>query len=215
MKELLSFWLVPFSAIFFVVDPPGLVPIFLAITRQQPPEKRAQMARKATLVAFGLLTSFALFGGVIFAAFGITLGAFKIAGGLLLLLTAIDMLRAQPSRTRSSPDEQREGEEKEDVAIVPLAMPLLAGPGAIATVMVLVGRGGGSWLNAAPVILAAGITCAVAYAMMRAAPYIDRVLGRSGLAILERVMGLLLAAIAVQFFADGVSDLYVDIRGRA
>ncbi len=215
VKDFLSFWLVPLSAIFFVVDPPGLVPVFLAISGNDSEEKRERTARKATVVAFGVMTAFAIFGGLIFRVLGITLGAFKIAGGILLLLTAIDMLRAETSRTRSTPAEQYESQRKDEIAIVPRAIPLLAGPGAIATVMVLVGRGEGSLLNAVPVILACALTCGTAYLLLRAAGLVDRVLGRSGLAILERVMGLLLAAIAVQFFADGMQDLFPVLGRRA
>lgn len=206
MNELLSFAVVSFSAVFFVIDPLGLTPIFIAMAGSDPPAKRRRMAARATLVAFALLTVFALFGTVIFKAFGITLSAFKIAGGVLLLMTALDMLRAQPSRTRSSPEETQEGHDKDDVAIVPLAMPLLAGPGAIATVMVLVGRGNG-WLHTSVVVGSAGLTCLIAYLLLRAADRIDRLLGRAGLAVLERIMGLLLAAIAVQFIADGALEL--------
>jgi multiple antibiotic resistance protein len=117
------------------------VPIYVAITSRDPPEKRRKMAFRATLVACCLLSFFAVFGSLLFKVFGITLSAFKIAGGILLLITALDMLRAQPSRTRSSPEETVESDAKEDVAIVPLAMPLLAGPGAIATVMMVACRG--------------------------------------------------------------------------
>jgi multiple antibiotic resistance protein len=206
VTELLSFSVVALSAIFFVVDPPGVVPLFIAMTAGDAEDKRRHMARRASLVAFSLLAGFALFGGVLFKVFGITLGAFKVAGGLLLLVTSLDMLRARPSRTRSSPDEQREGMAKDDVAIVPLATPLLAGPGAIATVMVLVARGK-DWTYTVPVILSAAVTCLSAYLLLRVATSIDRVLGKSGLAIVERVMGLLLAAIAVQFMADGAKEL--------
>lgn len=206
MTDLISFSVVSLSAIFFVIDPLGLVPIFVAMTSSDDPHKRRKMALRATTVAFALLTAFTLFGSLIFKAFGITLGAFKIAGGVLLLITAFDMLRAQPSRTRSSPEETSEGSAKEDVAIVPLAMPLLAGPGAIATVMVLAGRGK-HWFYVLPVIGAVAVTCAVTYALLRIAPRINGVLGHTGLAVLERIMGLLLAAIAVQFMADGVVDL--------
>ncbi|MBI5542469.1 MAG: NAAT family transporter, partial [Deltaproteobacteria bacterium] len=158
-------------------------------------------------VAFGILSFFAVFGGLLFKVFGITLSAFKIAGGILLLITAIDMLRAQPSRTRSSPEETSESDAKDDVAIVPLAMPLLAGPGAIATVMVMAGRGR-DWLHLIPVVLSVAVTCGVTYALLRAASRIQRLLGHSGIAVLERVMGLLLAAIAVQFVADGALELW-------
>lgn len=207
MKSALSSFLVTLSAVFFIVDPLGLVPLFVAMTSRDSEEKRRRTARRAVLVAAGVLSAFALFGSVIFKVFGVTLSAFKVAGGILLLITAIDMLRAQPSRTRSSPEEADEGAAKDDVAIVPLAMPLLAGPGAIATVAVLAGRGP-SWLSsAAPVLLAIALTCGAAYLLLRIAGRINGLLGKSGIAVLERIMGLLLAAIAVQFAADGLREL--------
>ena len=150
---------------------------------------------------------FAVFGGLIFKVFGISLGAFRVAGGILLLITALDMLRARPSETRTTPSEQAEGERKEDVALVPLAMPLLAGPGAIATAMVLMAKGGDNLLSAVPVLVAIVLTFVASYFVLRAAGFVQRVLKQSGVAILERVMGLILAAIAVQFIADGGKDL--------
>ncbi len=212
VRELISFAMVSLSAVFFVVDPPGVVPIFVAMTANDSVDKQRAMARRATLVAFGLLGGFALFGSVIFRVFGVTLSAFKVAGGILLLITAIDMLRAQPSRTRSSPEETREGQEKDDVAIVPLAMPLLAGPGAIATVMVLTARGGGQ-LHSLLVVASVAVTCLATYLLLRIAHKINRLLGRGGIAILERIMGLLLAAIAVQFMADGAHELFPAVKG--
>lgn len=206
MNEFLTFTLVTFSAIFFIIDPLGILPIFVAMTAQDSTKKRAKMARRATLLAFGLLVFFVLFGNMIFKMFGITLHAMKIAGGFLLFITSIDMLRAQPSRTRSSPEETSEGEIKEDVAIVPLAMPLLAGPGSIATVMVLAGRGK-TWAHVGSVIASIGITCFLTYLLLRAAGPINRVLGKSGIAVMERIMGLLLAAIAVQFMSDGIMEV--------
>ena len=203
MQELLGFAFVSLSAVFFVIDPLGLLPIFVAMTADDPPEKRRAMAARAVVFAFGLLASFALFGTVVFRLFGISLEAFKIAGGILLLITALDMLRALPSRTRSSPEETTEGSAKEDVAIVPLAMPLLAGPGSIATVMVLAARGT-SWRHTGAVIAAVGLTLVVTYLLLRAAGPLNRLFGQSGIAVLERIMGLLLAAIAIQFVADGV-----------
>ncbi|MGC4117118.1 MAG: MarC family protein [Myxococcales bacterium] len=207
MKDFVQYSVVAFSAIFFVIDPLGLVPIFVAITSHDSPEKRRKMALRATLVACCLLSFFAVFGSLLFRLFGITLSAFKIAGGILLLITAIDMLRAQPSRTRSSPEETEESDAKEDVAIVPLAMPLLAGPGAIATVMVIAGRGR-DWLHLVPVLLSIVLTCTIAYALLRVASRIQKLMGRGGIAVLERVMGLLLAAIAVQFISDGAVEIF-------
>ncbi|HVK63101.1 MAG TPA: MarC family protein [Polyangium sp.] len=208
MTELVTFFFVALSAVFFVVDPIGVVPIFLAITSNDPPDKIRQMARRACVTGYFILMTFAIFGGVIFKIFGISLGAFRVAGGLLLMLTALDMLRAKRAGTRTSPEETEESARKEDVALVPLAMPLLAGPGAIASVMVLMSQGNTrSLVFAVPVLLAVTITFVAAYYILRAASLVQRVLGQSGVAILERVMGLILAAIAVQFVADGARDL--------
>ena len=203
MSGYLSFTLVAFPAVFFIMDPLGLLPIFVAITAGDTPEKRLNTAKRATLIAFGLMTFFTLFGSFVFKAFGISMSALKVAGGILLLMTATDMLRAQPSRTRSSPEETHESEAKEDVAVVPLAMPLLAGPGSIATAMVLATQGR-DWTYAIPVVASIAVTCLVAYLLLRMAARLNRLLGTTGIAVLERIMGLLLAAIAVQFVAEGI-----------
>ena len=168
VRELLSFSLLSLSAVFFVVDPMGALPVFVAMTQRDTDEKREQMARRASITAFVILTLFAVAGTVIFRLLGVTLGAFKVAGGILLLLTSIEMLTAQQARTRIIPEEQQEGAEKDDVAIFPLAIPLLAGPGAIATVTALMGRAGRT-LFMVPVIVSIAITCVASYAMLRAA----------------------------------------------
>lgn len=207
MPEYASLFLVSLSAIFFVVDPIGVVPLFLAMTAGDTQEKVRRTAMRACLVACGMMLFFALFGGVIFKVFGVSLGAFRVAGGILLLITALDMLRARPSETRTTPSEEQEGVVKEDVAIVPLAIPLLAGPGAIATAMVLMAKGD-TLVSAIPVLAAVVLTFVASYFILRASGLIQRVLRQSGVAIVERVMGLILAAIAVQFIADGGKELF-------
>ncbi|TMA22757.1 MAG: MarC family protein [Deltaproteobacteria bacterium] len=207
IREWLSFSLLSLSAIFFVVDPMGVIPVFMAITRHDSPDKRKSMAMRASLAAFFILSTFAVAGTLIFRVFGVTLGAFKVAGGVLLLLTSIEMLKAQPQRTRTTPEEQQEGAEKEDVAIFPLAIPLLAGPGSIATVTALMGRAG-RILFAVPVILSIAITCAASYLMLVAAERIQRLLGVTGLNVMNRVIGLIIGAIAVQFMFDGLKDTF-------
>jgi len=207
VRELLSFSLLSLSAVFFVVDPMGVVPVFVAMTQGDSEEKRERMARRAALTAFVVLTVFAVAGTVIFRMLGVTLGAFKVAGGILLLLTSIEMLRAQQARTRIIPEEEQEGLEKDDVAIFPLAIPLLAGPGAIATVTALMGRAGRT-LFMVPVVLSIAITCAASYAMLRAATRIARFLGITGLNVMNRVIGLIIGAIAVQFIFDGLKDTF-------
>jgi multiple antibiotic resistance protein len=206
MGAYLTHFLVSLSAVFFVVDPVGVVPIFLAITAGDSAEKMRRTALRACLVACGLLLFFAMFGGVIFQVFGVSLAAFRIAGGILLLITALDMLRARPTETRTSRTEEQESAAKEDVALVPLAMPLLAGPGAIASAMVLMAKGD-TLLMSVPVLAAIVLTFVASYFILRASHLVQRALRQSGVAILERVMGLILAAIAVQFMADGAKDL--------
>jgi multiple antibiotic resistance protein len=196
-----------FPAVLFIVDPLGVVPLFIAMTTQATPDKCRTMALRACITAAFVLTFFALFGTAVFHFFGVTLGAFRVAGGLLLMLTALDMLRAQSPGTKTSVAERTEGENQEDIAIVPLAMPLLAGPGAIATVMVLMAQHGASWSTAVPVVAAIFITMFIAYFTLRGAQTIKRVLRQTGIAILERIFGLILAAIAVQFIFEGGKEL--------
>lgn len=203
--ETLTFFLVAFSALFFVVDPIGLSPIFLALTSNYPEAKRQKAARKACWIFVGVVGFFAVGGGIIFDLLGVSLAAFKVAGGLLLLFTALDMLRSKQSETRTSDEEIDAASRKEDIAIVPLGMPLLAGPGAIATSMVLTSRATGPF-QIGLVVVAILILGVLTYLFLRAAPMVERVLGKNGLPILERVMGLLLAAIAIQFMIDGLGE---------
>lgn len=212
LHDWLSFSLLSLSAIFFVVDPMGVIPIFLVMTRGDSDEKKEQMAKRASIAAFYILTIFALAGTLIFKVLGVTLGAFKVAGGILLLLTSIEMLRAQQARTRVTPEEEQEGIEREDVAIFPLAIPLLAGPGSIATVTALMGRAG-NVLNAIPVIASIAITCAASYFMLRVAGRIQQLLGVTGLNVMNRVIGLIIGAIAVQFMFDGLKDVFPRLVG--
>jgi len=183
------------------------VPIFLTITSAFTPDQRKRVAARAALAAWLLLSIFAVAGGLIFQAFGISLGAFKCAGGLMLLLMAIDMMRAQPSRTRTSTEEQDESRARDDIAIFPLAIPMLAGPGAIATVMVLMSRAAWDPVRTPAVFVAVTASCFVAWLLMRSAAGAERWLPKTLLRAFERVMGLLLAAVAVEFIAGGVRDI--------
>jgi len=207
MRDLLGFAIAAFSAVFVVVDPFAAVPFFLALTSGEPEGRRRATARRAAIAAGGVLAAFAVTGTFVFRVLGISMGAFKIAGGVLLLITAIDMLRTRASETRITPGEVESGRGKDDIAIVPLAMPLLAGPGSIATVVVLMARVRAERLAHGVIVLAAiALVAALAYLVLAGASRVDRVLGRTGLNILERASGLLLAAIAIQFMIDGVSE---------
>ncbi len=207
MRDAVELFLVAFAAIFAVVDPFGVVPFFLALTAKEDPGRRRTTARRAALVAGGVLAGFGLVGTLLFQVLGVTVAAFKIAGGLLLLVNAADMLRLKPPTTRITAGEVEEGAAREDVAVVPLAMPLLAGPGSMATVVVLVGRARSARAGMAIlVLLAVALTAVLSWLILAGAAGVARVLGRTGLNILERVAGLLLAAIAVQFVVDGLAE---------
>lgn len=206
MAEITGFALLTFSAVFFVVDPFAVIPMFLAVTAGDTAEKKRKTAFRAAGACTITLLTFALAGSLIFKVFGVTLAAFRIAGGVLLFLMALDMLRAQRSRTRSSPEEEREGVMKEEVAIVPVGIPMLAGPGSIATVIVLMGQAGGSWVRSAIVLASVAATGAATYLLLRSAGVLERALKQTGLNILNRLMGLMLAAMAVQFIILGVKE---------
>jgi multiple antibiotic resistance protein len=169
------------------------------------------MARKAAITCFIVLTTFALAGSFIFRMFGITLPAFELAGGLILMLIGLDMLQAKRSATQESSSETEEAATKEDAGIVPMGIPMLAGPGAISSVMVLVGQAP-NWRQMAAILGAITITSAVSYWVLAAASKVKGVLGETGIRILVRIMGLLLVALAAQFFVNGLTDLGVIAR---
>lgn len=211
---LVRFSVLALSSIFFLVDPFAAIPSFIAITNGVDSARRKRMARKAALTCFIVLTSFALAGKVIFDIFGITLPAFEIAGGLVLLLIGLDMLEAKRSPTQEASGDTEEAAAKEDAGIVPLGIPMLAGPGAISSVMVLVGTVPNIWHWQMGAILGAiAITCLVSYGVLASAGKIKTVLGETGIRILVRIMGLLLVALAMQFFVNGLTDLGLFNRG--
>ena len=206
MRDFLTFCLVAFSAIFFVVDPLAVLPIFLAMTANETPAQKRGTALRAAITCGITLTVFAAAGTLIFRFFGITLGAFKIAGGILLFLVALDMMQARPSRTRTTPEEEKEGIEKADVAIIPLAIPLLSGPGSIATVMVLMSRHAG-FVYTIPVFASIFVTAVITWLMLRGAEWIERRLSKTFMNVVMRIMGLILAAISVEFVVAGIKDV--------
>jgi multiple antibiotic resistance protein len=205
---IVRFSLLALSSIFFLVDPLAAMPTFLAITANADPKRRRRIARKGAFTCWIVLSTFALAGQFIFRMFGITLPAFEIAGGLILLLIGLDMLEARRSPTQETSGETEEAAAKEDAGVVPLGIPMLAGPGAISSVMVLVGQTPSifHWQMAA-ILLAILITAVAAYWILAGAERVSRALGESGIRILVRIMGLLLVALAMQFFVNGLTDL--------
>ena len=203
-----AYLLLAFSSLFVIIDSVGTIPAFLAMTPNNSPEERARMARFACTVATGILLFFAITGMAIFRVFGITLPAFQIAGSLLLLLIAFDMLRARRSTTKETAEEKEEGLTKEDVAITPLAIPMLAGPGAITTTILLRNRADG-FVQVVGLLLCIVAVCFASYIILRLAAKGSRWISPTAMKITIRLMGLLLSAVAVQFILNALKDLHI------
>jgi len=195
--------LLVFTSVLFIVDPFAVIPSFLAMTERDSPAMRRVLARRGAWTCAITLTLFALGGSLIFKLFGITIGAFKIAGGVLIGLNALDMVQARRSSQRETPAEKAEGTAKEDIGILPLGVPMLAGPGAISTVMVLA-LGSKNWETTATLYFSIALTAFISFLTLSAASMLERRLGQTGMRILTRLMGLVLCAIAVQFIIDGL-----------
>jgi multiple antibiotic resistance protein len=192
-----------FTSVLFIVDPFAAVPTFLAMTERDSPAQRRILARRGAWTCAITLIAFALGGSLIFTIFGITIGAFKIAGGVLIGLNALDMVQARRSQQRETPVEKAEGIQKDDIGIMPLGVPMLAGPGAISTVMVLT-LGAKGLVPTVAVYASIALTALISFYVLAAASLVERRLGQTGMRILTRLMGLVLCAIAVQFIIDGI-----------
>ncbi len=211
--SLIAFSIAAFSAVFSVVDPFGVVPVYITLTKNDSAAHARRTALRAAIAMVVALCAFALAGSGILHFFGITIAAFRIAGGTLLFLMAVDMLRAQPSRERLTPEEESEGVEKPDVSIFPLAVPMLSGPGSMATVMVLMGQATDLPRKLA-VLGAIGACGLLTFIILVFGKLAERRLGKTGLNVLHRVMGLLLAAIAAQFVLDGLLEALPGLAGK-
>lgn len=199
-----QFAFITFTSILFLVDPIAVVPAYLAFVRSENPEQRKATARSACVAAAITLLVFASAGNFILGMFGVTLPAFRIAGGFILWLVAMDMLRAQRS-TQEGTAEMMEGQQKDDVGITPLGIPMLAGPGAMSTVMVL----GAQATDSMSKLVVHGsivVTMLISWMLLRVADRVFTRMGGSGIRVATRIMGLLLAAVAVQFVISGAQD---------
>jgi len=204
--SLLEYSLLAASSLFVIVDPFAVIPAFIAMTPNDTPAERARMAKIACLVVAGVLLVFGFAGKWIFQFLGITMPAFQIAASIVLLLVALDMLRAQRSRVQETREETAAGAEKTDIAVTPLAIPMLSGPGAISTVILLQSEAKTVWYSLA--LCGCILLVALAsYGVLRMAAHGAKVLNPIALRIGTRVMGLLLAAIAVQFMLNALKTL--------
>ncbi len=203
-----------FVAFFVILDPPGTAALFAAMTRNVADPHRRVMARKATLMAGALLFLFAIGGEWLMAALGITLPAFRVAGGVLLFLLATDMVFARQSGLRSTtPVEDAEAAAREDITVFPLAFPLIAGPGAMTSVVLMMGRAQGDPASVAAVLAVLAAVLGIVLAMLLAAGHVLRVLGVTGAHVVSRVLGIVLAALAVQFVLDGTREAFPGLIG--
>jgi multiple antibiotic resistance protein len=199
-----AFLLTAFATLFVIVDPVALVPLFIPLTRGMTAAQRRRIALRACLVAAGVLTVFGLVGDNLLKLIGISMPAFRIAGGVLLFLTALDMLFERRTRRREDKTHPAETHELDDPSVFPLAVPLIAGPGAIASMILLTGQAGGGWAGFAVVQGVMLAVIAATFVLFLLAAPLERALGRTGTLVVTRVLGMLLAALAVQFIIDGI-----------
>jgi multiple antibiotic resistance protein len=202
MEALLKFFVV----LFVVVEPPSLVPLFATMTEGASAGYRRRMAVKASAIAFGILVTFALAGSWFIGMMGISIDAFRIGGGVMLFLIALDMVFAREEKT--TPEEKAETRRRADISVFPLAFPLISGPGALATVLLTFGSAPADPVLYAGLIAVIAAVIGVTLLFMLSTPLVMRVLGVTGANVVSRVAGVILAALAVQFILDGVRGAF-------
>ncbi|SHG31364.1 MarC family protein [Cognatishimia maritima] len=199
-----AFLITSFATLFVIIDPIGLLPIFIALTPGMTAGQRRAIAIRACFIAFGILSLFAFFGEAVLGFIGISMPAFRIAGGALLFLTALDMLFERRSKRRE--DQAHEGEDYDsssDPSVFPIAIPLIAGPGSIATVILLSGQADG--LQGTFLVLGVALAVIIsAVLLFMAGSLLERALGKVGITVVTRLLGMLLAALSIQFILDGL-----------
>ena len=212
ISELLIHFVYAFTTIFVIVNPVEATLIYVTLTSSLNSKERTHIYRRTTLVAFAIAILFSLGGDAVLRIFGITVDSLRVAGGILLFLVAIDMLRGVRRQNKVTEAELIDANSREDVSIFPLAIPLLTGPGAITTVVVLMGAAD-SLAKKSLVLLAISLTFLATFFILKFSQYIDRAMGITGIMVMTRIMGLILGAVAVSFVATGVWNLYRAMAG--
>ncbi len=200
----LSFILLSFSSLFTLLNPIGTAPIVLSLTQNLSANEYKATIRKSIITACSILLVFAFMGKVIFTFYGITVYAFKIAGGILFLRIGINMLEAKISRTKSTPKESEEATDNDDIALTPIGIPLIAGPGAITSVMILSAQAN-SFQHKIIFYTNIVLTLFITYLILSLGKKLTKKLGTAGLRVIERIMGMILMVVAIQFIVDGLN----------
>jgi multiple antibiotic resistance protein len=209
----LQFAILSFTSLLAIVNPLGAVPLYIALTAPYSRPHRAATLRRAIITGTAVLLVFALAGTYILQFFGITRQAFQIAGGILFFAIGWDMLQAKRSRVKTTEEEETESSSKDDVGIIPLGLPTLAGPGAITTVIALNGQAA-TFLDSAAVYIAIILVLAICWVTLAAAPMLTRRMGQTGMNVMTRLMGLLVMVIGAQFVINGTTTVILDIAAR-
>ncbi|MGV6848104.1 MAG: MarC family protein [Marinibacterium sp.] len=199
-----AFLITAFATLFVIIDPIGLTPVFLALTRDMDKTARRRIAARSCGVAVAVLTLFALFGDAVLGFVGISMPAFRVAGGILLFLTALDMLFERRGKRREGQAEQAVPDHADDPSVFPLAVPLIAGPGSIATMILLAGQTP-DWTGSALAVGVMLVVIAICYILFLSSGLLERLLGPTGVNVITRLLGMLLAALSVQFVMDGLA----------
>ena len=204
--ELLKFITIAFTSLFALVNPLGFTPMFISLVDGMPHHKKNKIANRGVLTAMLTLTMFLFVGEFIFQFFGITIEAFKIAGGILFMRSSFNLIEVKRSRTRTTPAEEEDTNDTEDIAYTPIGIPLIAGPGAITSVMVLATSCPNVQykLSLLSIII---LTMIITLIILRMSSKITKKIGTTGLRIIQRVMGIILLTISVQFIIDGIKSI--------
>jgi multiple antibiotic resistance protein len=196
-----------FMALLVLINPLSAIPIFISLTPHSSQAERKKIAKLTSLTIAIVVCLFSLVGEGLLHFLGISIGSFQVAGGLLVLMIALAMMNAQPTPTKTTDEERSEAESKANIAVVPLAIPLMSGPGAISTIIIYASTAH-SWVDVAKLIVSGLLVAGVCYAALTMATPISRVLGKTGINIVNRVMGMLLAALSVEIMVDGLIRLF-------
>lgn len=198
-----------FATAFTIVDPIAMIPITLAVTDGDPPERRRAIVDQAAIVAAGVAAFMGIAGNTLLRYLGISLAAFTIAGGALLFLISIDMIYGRPTGAKGTPSEEQEAVNAENPAVFPLAIPMLVGPGTITTILILVNLARGDATSLFVTVTAFGSAIFAAWACMRGAPTLGRLIGTTSVHVVSRLFGIILAALAVQFVLNGIRESHL------